>query len=116
MRIDFEQVSEQFRNWALQHVKDSPSGWMSLDGKAIGGTKTNVGAAGQDFISLVSLYCTEQKLVISNGKVTVSKGTEIPVVKQLIGALKLEDITFTLDALHCQKKQQRQLSKAITTI
>jgi hypothetical protein len=75
--------------------------------KAIGGTVSNSNSINQDFISLVSVYCSKQKLVLCNAQVTNSKESEIPVIKQLIEALDLEGVTFTLDALHCQKKQQQ---------
>jgi len=116
IRVDFEQVSKQFRNWAVQYVTIKPKEWVSVDGKAIGGTMINAGKATHDFISLVSLYCSKQKLIIGNAQVTNSKESEIPIVKQLIKALDLEGVTFTLDALHCQKKRQQSLLRVKTTI
>ena|ERR1017187_7793981 len=116
IRIDFKEVSQQFCDWAKQYIDVDSAEWMSLDGKAIGGTTTNAGKAGQDFVSLVSVYCTKQKVAISNAEVITSKDHEIPVVKQLIKTLGLEGVTFTLDALHCQKKQQKQLLKATMTM
>ncbi len=47
-------------------------------------------------------------------RVSNSKESEIPVVKELIAALDIKGVTFTLDALHCQKKQQKQLLTAAT--
>ncbi len=113
-RIDFGEASKQFHAWAKQHIAISENEWVSLDGKAIGGTVTNGTGTGQDFVSLVTAYCSRQKLVLGNAQVTNSKESEIPVVKQLIAALGLEGVTFTLDALHCQKKRRRPLSTAAT--
>ena len=79
--------------------------WVSIDGKAIGGTVHDENTSEQSFISLVSLFCTRNKFVLSNAQVSNSKESEIPVVRQLIDGLHLEGFTFTLDALHCQKKQ-----------
>lgn len=106
-RLDFDQVSLQFYRWARQYISLHENEWVSLDGKAIGGTMVNPGKMNHNFISLVSLYCSRQNLVLANAQVTNSKESEIPVVKQLISMLDLEGVTFTLDALlHCQKKQQ----------
>lgn len=116
IRIDFNEVSQQFRDWAMQYTDIDYAEWMSVDGKAIGGTTINAGKTGQDFVSLVSVYCAKQKVTIGNAEVINSKDHEIPVVKQLIKTLGLEGVTFTLDALHCQKKQQRQLLKATMTM
>jgi DDE_Tnp_1-associated len=107
--IDFSLVSEQFYRWASQYVKLSRNEWVSVDGKVIGGTVTNANSSNQQFVSLVSLYCSKQKLVIGNQKVLHKKENEITIVQQLIEALKLEGVTFSLDALHCQKKRQRSL-------
>jgi hypothetical protein len=105
--IDFREFSKQFHHWAKQYVGISAREWVGIDGKAIGGTITNSWGIDQNFISLVSLYCSKKKLVLGNAQVTNGKESEIPVVQQLIEALDLEGVVFTLDALHCQKKRQQ---------
>ncbi len=112
--IDFSLVSKQFSRWASQYVKLSRHEWVSIDGKVIGGTVTNANSSNQQFVSLVSLYCSKQKLVIGNQKVLHKKENEITIVQQLIEALELEGVTFSLDALHCQKKLQQSLLTAKT--
>jgi hypothetical protein len=107
--IDFKDFSKQFHKWAMQYVSISESELISIDGKAIGGSMTDYHDNKQRFINLVSLYCSKQKLVIGNANVDNSKESEIPVVKQLIEALDITGATFTLDALHCQKKQLKPL-------
>ena len=104
IRIDFTEFSKQFHYWARQYVDMSAKEWVSIDGKAIGGTVANSSGIDQDFVSLVSLYCSKKKLVLGNAQVSNGKQSEIPVVQQLVEALHLEGVTFTLDALHCQKK------------
>lgn len=105
--MDFTELSKQFHRWAVQYVSIAPSEWVSIDGKAIDGTTTDYHQSQQRFINLVSLYFSRQKLVIGNAQVDNSKESEIPVVQQLIKALDIQGVTFTLDALHCQKKLQR---------
>lgn len=105
MGINFKDISKQFHSWSKQYVNISNNEWVSIDGKAIGGTVTNSCTIDQSFISLVSLYCSKQGFVLGNAEVNNSKESEIPVVQQLIEALDLTGVIFTLDALHCQKKQ-----------
>lgn len=113
--IDFALVSKQFHRWASQYVTLSKQEWISIDGKVIGGTVTNANSSNQQFVSLVSLYCSKQKLIIGNEKVLHKKENEITIVQQLIEALDLQEVTFTLDALHCQKKRQKSLLTATMT-
>jgi len=103
--IDFEELSKQFYNWSKQYITISSKEWVSIDGKAIAGTVTDACGINQNFVSLVSLYCSKQKLVLGNALVSSNKNIEMSVVPQLIAALDLKDVVFTLDALHCQKKQ-----------
>lgn len=110
--IDFSLLSKEFHQWAIQYVCISDQEWVSIDGKRIGGTTTNSNNSNHHFINLVSLYCSKQKLTIGNALVSNSKESEIPVVKQLIEALDIKGLTFTLDALHCQKKHPKSLSIA----
>ena len=114
--IDFSMISKQFQDWALQHVSLCDEDWVSIDGKAISGTVKNAATPHLQFVSLVSIYCSKQKLVIGNQQMVGKKDTEITVVQQLLKALKLEGVTFTLDALHCQKKQPPLLLKAAMTM
>jgi hypothetical protein len=107
--LNFTALSMQFSKWAANYIDIQEGEWVSIDGKAIKGTMSEYGAESQHFINLVSLYCSKQKMILANGRVANSKQSEIPVVKQLITALDITGVTFTLDALHCQKKRQRPL-------
>ena len=105
--LDFSQVSTAFTDWANQYVsiKEQACRWISADGKAIGGTVDGLRDSSQQFQSLVSLYCAKKGLSLGNALVTNSKQSEQTVFRELLSALDLKDVTFTLDALHCQKKQ-----------
>ena len=105
MDLDFAQVSKAFRNWASQHVTLGKAEWVSADGKAIGGTVDGFRDSSQQFQSLVSVYCSKRQLSLGNALVTNSKQSEIDVFRELLAALDLQDVTLTLDALHCQKKR-----------
>lgn len=110
INLDFSALSQQFRAWALQYVSLQQGEYVSLDGKAISGTSVVQSEhQKQAFTSLVSAYCSKQHLVVGNASVLNQKESEIPVVQTLIEALDLQGVTFTADALHCQKKQQPSL-------
>ncbi len=105
MELDFAQMSKAFRDWATQHVTISKAEWVSADGKAIAGTVDGLRDSSQEFLSLVSIYCSNRQLSLGNALVTNSKESEQAVFKTLLSALDLQDVTLTLDALHCQKKR-----------
>jgi hypothetical protein len=109
MGIDFGEFSRQFQAWTKECADIKPGQWASMDGKAIGGTLKHQPDSRQDFVNLVSVFACQQKMVLANAKLVNSKESEIPVVRQLVETLGLKGIVFTLDALHCQKKQPRSL-------
>lgn len=111
--LDFDQLSQAFGKWAVARTTIKKGEWMGIDGKALAGTMSAYNKAHQRFINLVSIYCARTGLVLAAAQVDNSKQSEIPVVQQLIEALDLKDVTFSLDALHCQKKQPPQSSKAV---
>jgi hypothetical protein len=116
MNIDFDEFSQQFYAWSTQYIDLQPGEWISIDGKAIGGTVKDQPSSYQNFVNLVSIFVSRQKMVLANAKVINSKESEIPVVRQLIETLHLKDAVFTLDALHCQKKQYKPSLKVETTM
>lgn len=85
--IDFEAFSKLFYQWARQYVSIQSKEWVSVDGKAIEGTVTDSHSIDQNFVSLISLYCSGQQLVIAKARLNNSKESEIPVVQRLIEAL-----------------------------
>ena len=101
--LEFEQLNIAFIKWSRKYIgviKENE--YFSVDGKAIGGTVINPHNKFQQYTNLVSVFCHKRKQVLCFDKVN-DKGGEIPVVKNLIKALDLEGVVFTLDALHCQK-------------
>jgi hypothetical protein len=102
--IDFEELTAIFSKWALALVTLQKSDWIGIDGKAIGGTVTDSKNAGQNFISLVTVFASKRRQILAAGRISNKKESEIPKVRALIRVLNLEGHIFTLDALHCQKK------------
>ena len=56
----------------------------------------------QDFVSLVSVFVSKKRQVLSVGKINTKKANEIATVRELIQQLDLQGVIFTMDALHCQ--------------
>jgi len=102
--IDFEEFSTLFYEWASVKVKIDKNDWLSMDGKAIRGTIK--GDKYNEFTNLVSLFSGKNKEVLYAGRVE-DKSNEIPLVQRMIEELGLSGVNITLDALHCQKKQQK---------
>ncbi len=61
------------------------------------------GTAYQNFISLVSLYSSQQGVVLASQQFESKHDSELKVVQTMLKALQLEKVVFTMDALHCQK-------------
>lgn len=110
--IDFDKLTNLFHRWATAHFVIEKDEWCSLDGKAIGGTVKNPHNCRQRFTSLVSVFCSKQKQVLAAGQIKDGKSSEIETVKQLIRILDLQGVTFSLDALHCQKDTLNTIVKS----
>ncbi len=102
--MDFEDFSIKFYEWASTKVEINKNDWLSMDGKAIRGTIK--GDKYNEFTNLVSLFSGKNREVLYAGKVD-DKSNEIPLVQKMIKELGLTGVNITLDALHCQKKQQK---------
>jgi len=109
--IDFKSLQEIFYQWALNIVKIKGKDVISIDGKAIRGTVKNSHDTFQNFVSLVSIFASKRKQVLTTAKIETQKENEIPKVQELIEMLDLKDVTFTLDALHCQEKTIKMIKK-----
>jgi len=110
--IDLPKLTKTFFKWAQDYVLIQEKDWISIDGKSIKGTVQNSQNIEQNFKSLVSVFASKRKQIISASKLETKKENEIPVVKNLIKALVLEGVVFTLDALHCQKKTVAEIIKS----
>lgn len=102
-KINFDKLNEIFYQWTTSYVGIEKGEWLSIDGKAIGGTVNDYSKEQQSFISLVSVFASKQKQVLQIGKINNKKESEIPKLKELVKMLDLEGVVFSIDALHCQK-------------
>jgi len=111
-QTDFSKLQNIFYGWALKIVKIEKKDIISFDGKAMRGTIKNSQTNFQNFTSLVSVFASKRKQVLTSAKIETKKENEIPTVQALIKMLDLKDITFTLDALHCQEKTIKAIKKS----
>jgi DDE_Tnp_1-associated len=114
-QLDYARLLEVFNQWA-QHIEVEPGAALSIDGKAIAGTLVEHKATQQNFMSVVSLYCQQQGVVLSAQAFENQHQSEIEVVQQLLKALHLEGNIVTLDALHAQKKPLSASCSRATTL
>ena len=102
-KLDFPTLAQQFEQWISSTFDTEPGEWIAIDGKSIKGTVTEPGTAYQNFVSLVSLYSSQQGVVLASQQFESKKSSELKVVQTMLEALNLEGVVFTMDALHCQK-------------
>ncbi len=102
-KLDFQVLAQQFEQWVNSTITLEPSEWVAVDGKSIKGTVTAPGTAYQNFISLVSLYSSQQGIVFASQQFESNQTNELKVVQTMLETLHLEGVVFSMDALHCQK-------------
>ena len=103
LALDFNELAEIFRQWILENDLIATDSWISIDGKSIKSTLTKYNSKNQNFVSIVSAFTHDKGIVVMSQSFQNKKSSEITVVDSLIQALGLQDMTFTLDALHCKK-------------
>ena len=110
MKLNAKSFQQAYQKWladvrsaratAAENIADV-SPWHAVDGKAIrGANRLNE----THYTHLVSIFATFDKVVVDSEKVA-AKTNEIPCVQQMIESSDLQGVIFTIDALHCQKKQ-----------
>lgn len=107
MGIDFEQFIEVFNSWAITAVPTEQRRGLAVDGKTIKGSQIIDDKNYSRFVQVVSIFSTATGITVGMNSWISTKKSEIVVVQNLIKALKLEGVVFSLDALHCQKKRRR---------
>lgn len=102
-KLDFQALAQQFEQWAISNFPTQPGEWIAMDGKSIKGTVTEHQTAYQNFVNMVSLYSSQQGVVLTAQPFESQKSGELSVVQTMLQALNLTQVVFTLNALHCQK-------------
>lgn len=97
--IDSNAFGVIFSRFMGRYLQKEEGGWISIDGKAIRGTKQK--EEDKKLAHLVSFFKNDSKEVII-ARQTASKSNEIPLVQEMLKEFSLEKMILTLDALHCQ--------------
>jgi hypothetical protein len=101
MEVNHKKFGDIFTQWMKHYMRKTNSQWISVDGKAIKGTKQK--EEDKKLAHLVSFFASDSKEILIARK-TASKSNEIPLVQVMMSEFPLQDLIITLDALHCQTK------------
>lgn len=102
-KLDFQELAQQFQQWASRSTDIQSGEWVAIDGKSIKGTVSEPQTAYQNFVSLVSVYSCNKGLVLATQQFESNQTNELKVVQAMLETLHLEGVVFSMDALHCQK-------------
>ena len=108
-QIDYQEFMMVFEKWMGNYVKKEGLHWVSVDGKAINGTKQT--EEDKKLAHLVSFFSSDSKEVLMARK-TATKSNEIPLVQEMLTSLPLKDLIITLDAMHCQTKTAKMIKES----
>lgn len=115
LSTDFVAIQKAFHKWAENYVRIKQGEWISVDGKCIRSTVSDCSNEYQNFVSLVSLFCSKQEQILHVEKLENKKDYEGKTVEELLEIIDLKGFVFTLDALHCKKnsEQNREERKSL---
>ena len=111
LSTDFVSIQKAFHRWAQSYVRIEAGEWIAIDGKSIRSTVSDYSNEYQNFVSLVSLFCSKREQVLHVEKLESKKGNEGQTVEDLLELLDLKDVIFTMDALHCKKNAEQNRRK-----
>lgn len=115
MTLDYEAVTQVFNDWASQYTNNDRGQWIAIDGKSLKNTVSDCYGKQQNFVMMVSAFSHYRGEILGIKVMENKKQSEIMAVQDLLELLDLKGVVFTMDALHCQKKRDRQLSTVVTT-
>lgn len=105
--IDPEEFGNCFLEWMQEVCKTSEQKLIAIDGKTLRRSHDKTG--GKAAIHMVSAWAVENKLCLGQLK-TEEKSNEITAIPELLKMLDIKGCIVTIDAMGCQKK----IAKAIT--
>lgn len=104
--IDFTTFNEAIKQWIIQYLpEDKADFWVAIDGKVLKSTVSDYNNEKHNFTTIVSAFANNLGITIHSTSFENNKDHEAQSARELIEALELHGVTFTLDALHCQKKR-----------
>ena len=103
--LDYKEMCSALSKWSVQFLDNED--WIAIDGKVMGSTVTNYHDSTQNFKSMVCMFTSKKGIVIKAVSIENKKEHEGQAARDLIKQFEKKAITFTMDALHCQKKQRK---------
>lgn len=104
--LDPAELERCFLDWVRAVAKLSAGEVVSIDGKAIRGSRQ---AGGKAIVHMVSAWASENNLVLGQRKVD-SKSNEITAIPKLLEVLDLEGCVVTIDAMGCQRNIAKKIA------
>ena len=103
--LDPEQLEKGFVAWVGSIAKLTAGEVVSIDGKALKGTRE---AGKKAIVHMVSAWANSNSLVLAQRKVD-DKSNEITAIPKRLEALQLSGTVVTIDAMGCQRSIARQI-------
>lgn len=103
VRVDFGALTSAFNAWAQATISVPEQAAIPIDGKSIKASVKEYDSAYQDFVAVVSAFCTQPGVVIGLQARQNGNESEISTVQMLLDVLQVQDVCFSMDALHTQK-------------
>lgn len=103
--LDEQVLEKQFIAWVKKNLAEAADDYIGLDGKAILSSSSGGHTKDQNFASLVNAFGHRSGVVYGMKAFENGKSGEGQALRDLLELLGLEGKTFTMDALHAQKKR-----------
>ncbi len=103
--LDPEELEKCFLAWVREVARLSAGEVVSIDGKAIRGSRQ---AGNKAIVHLVSAWANANHLVLAQRKVR-DKSNEITAIPHLLRVLELSGTVVTIDAMGCQRSIAQQI-------
>lgn len=82
---------------------------IAIDGKSLRGSFD--AKKEKDNIHILYAFITKYQLILSQRNVTKLKTNEIPVAQEMIKRIDMDNVVYSMDALHCQSKTILEVKK-----
>jgi hypothetical protein len=97
-------LAASFIDWMKQYHGELKDEFIALDGKAVRSTVDGGNTNMQNFVSVVSAFGHQSGMVYGMKSYENGKSGEPQCLRDLIGQLGLTGTTYSMDALHAEKK------------
>lgn len=105
VRMNFEQLTQVFNRWAQACFASKLDEALAVDGKSIKVSLRDYEQSYQDFVSVVSVFSPRTGMVVGLQSMHNKTTSEIATVQMLLEQLNLQQVCFSLDALHSKKNR-----------